>query len=98
MLIFFDLLLKDKSELNSGITLIGKGNDMADIAIITGATGGIGLEFVKAIHLLDDIDEIWAVGRNNEKLNYLKEEYEYVNILLHSPIYNIRTLLSVGTI
>ncbi len=55
-----------------------KGNDMADIAIITGATGGIGLEFVKAIHLLDDIDEIWAVGRNNEKLNYLKEEYEKV--------------------
>ncbi len=51
---------------------------MADIAIITGATGGIGLEFVKAIHLLDEIDEIWAVGRNNEKLNYLKEEYEKV--------------------
>ena len=48
---------------------------MADIAIITGATGGIGLEFVKAIHLLGDIDEIWAVGRNNEKLNHLKEEY-----------------------
>ena len=51
---------------------------MADIAIITGATGGIGLEFVKAIHLLEEIDEIWAVGRNNEKLNYLKEEYEKV--------------------
>ena len=51
---------------------------MADIAIITGATGGIGSEFVKAIHSLDDIDEIWTVGRNNEKLNRLKEEYKKV--------------------
>ena len=33
---------------------------MADIAIITGATGGIGMEFVKAIHPSEDIDEIWA--------------------------------------
>ena len=51
---------------------------MADIAIITGATGGIGMEFVKEIHLLDDIDEIWAVGRNKEKLKCLEEEYEKV--------------------
>ena len=54
------------------------GNDMADIAIITGATGGIGMEFVKAIHMMDDIDEIWAVGRNKEKLKCLKKEYEKV--------------------
>ena len=27
---------------------------MADIAIITGATGGIGMEFVKAIHPSED--------------------------------------------
>ena len=51
---------------------------MADIAIITGATGGIGMEFVKAIHMMDDIDEIWAVGRNKEKLKCLKKEYEKV--------------------
>lgn len=51
---------------------------MADIAIITGATGGIGMEFVKAIQPLEDIDEIWAVGRNNEKLNRLKEKYEKI--------------------
>ena len=51
---------------------------MADIAIITGATGGIGVEFVKAIHLLNDIDEIWAVGRNTEKLKRLEEEYEKI--------------------
>ena len=51
---------------------------MADIAVITGATGGIGVEFVKAIHLLNDIDEIWAVGRNTEKLKRLEEEYEKI--------------------
>ena len=45
-----------------------KDDDMADIAIITGATGGIGMEFVKAVHLMDGIDEISAVGRNKEKL------------------------------
>lgn len=63
---------------NDNKNLYESGDDMADIAIITGATGGIGVEFVKAIHLLDDIDEIWAVGRNNEKLKCLKEEYEKI--------------------
>ena len=43
------------------------------IAIITGATGDIGEEFVKA--LLGEIDYIWAVGRSEEKLNALKEKY-----------------------
>ena len=40
---------------------------MSRVAIVTGATGGIGMEFVKAIHPSEDIDEIWTVGRNNEK-------------------------------
>ncbi len=43
------------------------------IAIITGATGDIGEEFVKA--LLEETDYIWAVGRSEEKLNALKEKY-----------------------
>ena len=43
------------------------------IAIITGATGDIGEEFVKA--LLGEMDEIWAVGRSEEKLRALKERY-----------------------
>ena len=43
------------------------------IAIITGATGDIGEEFVKA--LLDQVDEIWAVGRSREKLDALNERY-----------------------
>ena len=43
------------------------------IAIITGATGDIGEEFVKA--LLDEVDSIWAVGRNREKLEALRQRY-----------------------
>ena len=47
---------------------------MQKIAIITGATGGIGRAFVDAI-LEEDIDEIWAVARNEKKLTKLKIEY-----------------------
>ena len=43
------------------------------IAIITGATGDIGEEFVK--RLLDETDQIWAVGRSDAKLASLKERY-----------------------
>ena len=46
---------------------------MAKVAIVTGATGGIGKVFIDRISKMDDIDEIWAVGRNEEKLNALKE-------------------------
>ncbi len=48
---------------------------MARIAIVTGATGGIGEEFVREICLnaaYADIDEIWAVGRNRDKLESLR--------------------------
>ncbi len=35
---------------------------MADIAIITGATGGIGMEFVKAIHPSEDINDFCKIN------------------------------------
>ncbi len=46
---------------------------MKEIAIITGATGGLGREFVKMLNR-DNIDEIWAIARNNVKLEALKKE------------------------
>ena len=46
---------------------------MKRIAIITGATGGIGSRFAEAVNFMDDIDEIWSIGRNTEKLKKLKE-------------------------
>ena len=38
---------------------------MKKIAIITGATGGIGQEFVRQL-LKEELDEIWAVARNDK--------------------------------
>ena len=47
---------------------------MKKIAILTGATGGLGKEFVKQI-VNEDIDEVWAIARNQEKLSRLRVEY-----------------------
>lgn len=47
---------------------------MKKIAIITGATGGIGGEFVRQI-LRYGLDEVWAIGRNETKLNELRKKY-----------------------
>ena len=46
---------------------------MKKIAIVTGATGGLGREFVNEI-LKEKIDEIWAVARNENRLNNMKAE------------------------
>ena len=43
------------------------------IAIITGATGDIGEEFVKS--LIGEVDLIWAVGRSENKLAALHGKY-----------------------
>ena len=43
------------------------------IAIVTGATGDIGEEFVKS--LLAETDQVWAVGRSENKLTSLKGKY-----------------------
>ncbi|MBP5606412.1 MAG: SDR family NAD(P)-dependent oxidoreductase [Ruminiclostridium sp.] len=47
---------------------------MSSIAVITGATGGLGQEFVSEV-LKENIDEIWAVARNENKLNELKAKF-----------------------
>lgn len=46
---------------------------MKKVAIITGATGGIGAGFVKELVNMDDVDEVWAIGRNKLRLEELKK-------------------------
>lgn len=53
---------------------------MMRVAIITGATGGLGTEFTRVVNSYDNVDSIWAVGRNREKLNKLESSYEEMGI------------------
>lgn len=46
-----------------------------NIAIVTGASGGLGREFVKLLVSDNNIDEIWVIARNEEKLQRLVNEY-----------------------
>ena len=43
------------------------------IAIVTGASGGLGREFVRLL-AKEELDEIWAIARSEEKLAALREE------------------------
>lgn len=47
---------------------------MKRIAIVTGASGGMGQVFVREL-TKEDIDEIWVVGRNEKRLLMLKNEF-----------------------
>ena len=44
-----------------------------NIAIVTGASSGIGKEFVALILKEAGIDELWAIGQNEERLKEVKE-------------------------
>ena len=46
---------------------------MKKIAVITGASGGLGKEFVRQI--INEVDEVWAIGRNVAKLETMKGEF-----------------------
>lgn len=48
------------------------------IAVVTGASSGIGKEFVKQIAAGEQLDEIWVIARRVQLLNELKEEFDNV--------------------
>jgi len=45
------------------------------IAIVTGASGGLGREFVRQLVSNENLDEIYVLGRNKEKLNSLVTKF-----------------------
>ena len=44
------------------------------IAVITGASSGMGREFVRRIDLSETLDEIWVIARRRERLELLAKE------------------------
>lgn len=47
-----------------------------NIAVITGASSGLGKEFVRLLYKRKKIDTIWAIARNQGKLEKLKDEFD----------------------
>ena len=47
---------------------------MKKIAIVTGASSGMGRDFVKMIDMIEDCKEIWVIARRREKLEEIKSE------------------------
>lgn len=50
---------------------------MKTIAVITGASGGIGREFARRISEYGKVDEVWAIARSADKLAALKDILPY---------------------
>ncbi len=50
-------------------------------AIITGASSGVGTEFLKVLVRDNSIDEFWIIARNEKRLNELKEHFSDKNIV-----------------
>lgn len=46
---------------------------MKEIIIVTGASSGLGREFVRQIEVKEKVDEIWVVARREDRLKELKD-------------------------
>ncbi len=51
---------------------------MKKIAVITGASSGMGRDFVKMIDKIEDCEEIWVIARRKNKLEEIESETEKV--------------------
>jgi short-subunit dehydrogenase len=70
-----------------------------EIVIVTGASSGIGREFVRQIVLSEQVDEIWVIARRSERLEQLKTEVSakvrpvVLDLLKKESIQTVKTLL-----
>ncbi len=54
----------------------GKGVTAVKIAVVTGASSGMGREFVRQLDREETLDEIWVIARRRERLEELKGEIQ----------------------
>lgn len=64
------------------------------IAIVTGASGGIGNAFVEQL-MKEDLEEIWIIGRNEARLRKIQEKYGEKIVCLCKDLADTEDLLSM---
>ena len=69
---------------------------MKNIAIVTGASSGLGKEFVKLLVNNKDIDNIYVLARNQDKLNKLKADYGNKIIPYPADLSDINNIKAFG--
>ncbi|MGL4773689.1 MAG: SDR family NAD(P)-dependent oxidoreductase [Clostridium sp.] len=69
--------------------------DLKKIAIVTGASGGIGKEFTKLL-INEEVDEVWAIARNEGKLLELRKELGNKIIPISKDLTKKEDVLSLG--
>ncbi len=50
---------------------------MKKIAIVTGASSGMGRDFVRLIHTRESFDEVWVIARREDRLKELADECKF---------------------
>ena len=67
---------------------------MKKIVILTGATGGLGREFLKQL-LKEEVDEVWSIARNSQKLLELQKEYGHKVIPVSADLSDIKGIQQI---
>ncbi len=69
---------------------------MAKIAIITGASSGLGLEFAKQIDSEGEMDEIWLLARSEDKLNQVAGDLHTLAIPIPTDLSNTADIATIA--
>ena len=59
---------------------------MKKIAVITGASSGMGRDFVKMIDKIEECDEIWVIARRLDKLSELARGHKRSLVVIGQDI------------
>ena len=72
-----------------------KSNERLKIAIVTGASSGLGKRFALYAHMFfPDIDEVWLVGRNEQRLLHTSKFVTSNRPIYPHPALFMRSLIS----